>query len=148
MNSYFGYIRVSTPKQGRGVSLDEQRAAILAYADRYGFKIANWFVETETAAKLGRTEYTKMIKALERGQVQGVIIHKIDRGARNLKDWANLGELIDRGVEVKFVHESLDMHSRGRRLAADIQAVVAADYVRNLRDEVLKGFYGRLKQGV
>jgi site-specific DNA recombinase len=148
MNSYFGYIRVSTPKQGRGVSLDEQRAAILAYADRHGFKIANWFVETETAAKLGRTEYTKMIKALERGQVQGVIIHKIDRGARNLKDWANLGELIDRGVEVKFVHESLDMHSRGGRLAADIQAVVAADYVRNLRDEVLKGFYGRLKQGV
>ena len=148
MNSYFGYIRVSTPKQGRGVSLDEQRAAISAYADRQGFKIANWFVETETAAKLGRTEYTKMFKALERGQAQGVIIHKIDRGARNLKDWANLGELIDRGVEVKFVHESLDMQSRGGRLAADIQAVVAADYVRNLRDEVLKGFYGRLKQGV
>jgi len=148
MKQYFGYIRVSTPKQGRGVSLDEQRAAISAYADRNGFHILNWFVETETAAKLGRTEYTKMIKALERGQVQGVIIHKIDRGARNLKDWANLGELLDRGIEVKFVHESLDMHSRGGRLAADIQAVVAADYVRNLRDEVLKGFYGRLKQGV
>ncbi len=148
MKSYFGYIRVSTPKQGRGVSLDEQRTAISAYADRQSFKIASWFVETETAAKLGRTEYTKMFKALERGQAQGVIIHKIDRGARNLKDWANLGELIDRGVEVKFVHESLDMQSRGGRLAADIQAVVAADYVRNLRDEVLKGFYGRLKQGV
>jgi DNA invertase Pin-like site-specific DNA recombinase len=148
MKQYFGYIRVSTPKQGRGVSLDEQRAAISAYADRQGLHILNWFVETETAAKQGRTEYTKMIKALERGQVQGVIIHKIDRGARNLKDWANLGELLDRGVEVKFVHESLDMHSRGGRLAADIQAVVAADYVRNLRDEVLKGFYGRLKQGV
>ena len=148
MKQYFGYIRVSTPKQGRGVSLDEQRAAISAYADKHGLHILNWFVETETAAKLGRTEYTKMIKALERGQVQGVIIHKIDRGARNLKDWANLGELLDRGIEVKFVHESLDMHSRGGRLAADIQAVVAADYVRNLRDEVLKGFYGRLKQGV
>ena len=148
MKQYFGYIRVSTPKQGRGVSLDEQRAAISAYADKHGLHILNWFVETETAAKLGRTEYTKMIKALERGQVQGVIIHKIDRGARNLKDWANLGELLDRGIEVKFVHESLDMHSRGGRLAADIQAVVAADYVRNLRDEVLKGFYGRLKQGI
>jgi site-specific DNA recombinase len=148
MKLYFGYIRVSTPKQGRGVSLDEQRAAISAHADRHGFKIANWFVETETAARLGRTEYTKMMKALERGQAQGVIIHKIDRGARNLKDWANLGELIDRGVDVQFVHESLDMQSRGGRLAADIQAVVAADYVRNLRDEVLKGFYGRLKQGI
>ena len=148
MKSYFGYIRVSTPRQGRGVSLDEQRSAILAYATRHNFKIAEWFVETETAAKQGRTEYTKMIRGLESGKAVGVIIHKIDRGARNMKDWANLGELIDAGVDVQFVHESLDLRSRGGRLAADIQAVVAADYIRNLRDEVLKGFYGRLKQGV
>lgn len=74
--------------------------------------------------------------------------HKIDRGARNLKDWANLGDLIDGGVEVHFAHESLDMNSRGGRLSADIQAVVAADFIRNLRQETRKGFYGRLKQGI
>ncbi len=148
MKTYFGYIRVSTPKPGRGVSLDEQKEAIVRYAERNGLGLTDWYVETETAAKQGRTEYTKMIRALEGGKANGVIIHKIDRGARNLKDWANLGELIDRGVDVKFAHESLDMRSRGGRLAADIQAVVAADYIRNLRDEVMKGFYGRLKQGV
>jgi site-specific DNA recombinase len=48
---------------------------------------------------------------------------------------------------VHFAHESLDLASRGGRLSADIQAVVAADYIRNLRQEVKKGFYGRLKQG-
>ena len=84
---------------------------------------------------------------LEKGQAAGVIIHKIDRSARNLKDWAQLGEMIDRGIEVHFAHESLDLASRGGRLSADIQAVVAADYIRNLRQEVRKGFYGRLKQG-
>lgn len=148
MKSYFGYIRVSTPRQGRGVSLDEQRAAILAFAAKRGLKIAEWFVETETAARQGRTEFTKLIRGLESGKAVGVVIHKIDRGARNMKDWANLGELIDAGIDVQFAHESLDLRSRGGRLAADIQAVVAADYIRNLRDEVLKGFYGRLKQGV
>src|ERR1700685_4627630 len=146
---YFGYIRVSTAKQGeRGVSLQEQQSAIGQYAQRYGLNIAQWFEGRESAAKRGRPVFTQLMRALRKGTARGVIIHKIDRGARNLKDWADLGELIDRGVEVKFVHESLDMHSRGGRLAADIQAVVAADYVRNLRDEVLKGFYGRLKQGV
>ena len=84
MKRYFGYIRVSTPRQGRGVSLDEQRSAISAYAARHGFKIAEWFVETETAAKQGRTEYTKMIRGLESGKATGVIIHKIARGARNM----------------------------------------------------------------
>jgi site-specific DNA recombinase len=40
------------------------------------------------------------------------------------------------------------MTSRGGRLSADIQAVVAADYIRNLREEVKKGQRGRLKQGL
>ena len=89
-----------------------------------------------------------MLRLLQRGKADGVVIHKIDRGARNLRDWADLGELIDQGIEVHFANESLDLNSRGGRLSADIQAVVAADYIRNLRDEVRKGFYGRLKQGV
>ena len=41
-----------------------------------------------------------------------------------------------------------DLRSRGGRLTADIQAVIATDYIRNLRDEARKGIYGRLKQGV
>lgn len=77
-----------------------------------------------------------------------MIIHKIDRSARNLKDWADLGTLIDSGVEVHFASESLDLNSRGGRLSADIQAVVASDYIRNLREETKKGIYGRLKQGL
>jgi site-specific DNA recombinase len=56
--------------------------------------------------------------------------------------------LLDAGVEVHFANESLDLHTRGGRLSADIQAVVAADYIRNLREETKKGFYGRLKQGI
>jgi hypothetical protein len=75
------------------------------------------------------------------------VIHKIDRSARNLKDWADLGELIDQGIDVHFANESLDLNSRGGRLSADIQAVVASDYIRNLREEAKKGIYGRLKQG-
>lgn len=148
MRKVYAYIRVSTVKQGeRGSSLLEQRGAIDAYAKRHELEIAEWFEETETAAKQGRRVFNHMLQLLDRKQAAGVIIHKIDRSARNLRDWANLGELIDRGVEVHFAHESVDLKSRGGRLSADIQAVVAADYIRNLRDEVKKGFYGRLKQG-
>lgn len=146
---YFGYIRVSTPKQGeKGVSLVEQRAAIDQYSKRFGLTIDRWFEEQETAAKLGRPLFNQMIRLLKNRKACGVVIHKIDRSARNLKDWADLGGLIDTGVEVHFANESLDLHTRGGRLSADIQAVVAADYIRNLREETKKGFYGRLKQGV
>src|ERR1700722_12212446 len=149
MQGYFAYIRVSTVKQGeRGTSLDEQRSAIAAYAQRNNLAITEWFEEMETAAKQGRRQFTRMLAELRRGRAKGVVIHKIDRSARNLKDWAQLGDLIDAGVDIRFAHESLDLTSRGGRLSADIQAVVAADFIRNHRQTVRMGFEGRLKQGL
>jgi site-specific DNA recombinase len=147
--NFYGYIRVSTPRQGeRRVSLQEQKAAIERFAEQNRFAVTRWFEERETAAKRGRRQWAEMLTLLRQGKAKGVLIHKIDRSARNLRDWADLGELIDRGVEVHFVNESLDLQSRGGRLSADIQAVVAADYIRNLREEALKGINGRLKQGI
>lgn len=149
MKGYIGYIRVSTVKQGtKGVSLIEQRDAILRYAERMGFTITIWLEEMETAAKQGRPVFNRALKLLRTGKAKGIILHKLDRGARNLRDWAAIGELSDQGIEIHFVTESLDLQSRGGRLSADIQAVVAADYIRNLREETRKGFYGRLKQGL
>jgi site-specific DNA recombinase len=144
----FAYIRVSTPKQGKGVSLQEQKEAIIRFAERNGFEIIQWFEERETAAKRGRPVFNKMLNLLKTGDANAIIIHKIDRSARNLRDWADLGELIDQGFNVYFANESLDLHSRGGRLSADIQAVVAADYIRNLKEETRKGFEGRLRQGL
>ena len=148
MKKFYAYIRVSTAKQGEhGVSLTEQRDAIQRHAEKNDLVIETWFEERETAAKRGRPVFTEMLALLQQGKATGVIIHKIDRSARNLRDWADLGELIDRGIVVHFANESLDLHTRGGRLSADIQAVVAADYIRNLREEAKKGIYGRLKQG-
>src|SRR5207302_10170183 len=106
-----------------------------------------WFEERESASQKGRPTFTEMLRLLRRGTVQGVIIHKIDRSARNLEDWADVGKLVDAGVEVHFATENLDLRTVAGRLSADIQAVVAAHYSRNLREEVKKGIYGRLKQG-
>lgn len=148
--TYIAYTRVSTQKQGStGVSLQEQKRSIIRYAEQHQLTIASWHEETETAAKSGRTEFQKVVRVIqqESGRL-GLLMHKIDRGARNLKDWATIGELMDQGVDVRFVHDNLDMQTRGGRLTADLQAVIAADFIRNLRDEVKKGIQGRLRQGL
>jgi DNA invertase Pin-like site-specific DNA recombinase len=149
MNTFYGYVRVSTVKQGtQGVSLEAQRDSIAAYASRNGWQIVEWFEELQTAAKRGRPILARMMKQLRAGKAHGVIMHKIDRGARNLRDWADLAELMDTGIVVHFANDGLDMSSRGGRLSADIQAVVAADFIRNLSEETKKGLQGRLKQGL
>lgn len=148
MKLCFGYIRVSTQKQGEGVSLQEQKDAIEIFASRQNLHVIEWFEEKETAAKSGRPVFNKMLRELKRGKASGMIMHKIDRSARNLKDWAIVSELPDQGIQVYVATESLDFNSRGGRLTADMLAVIAADFIRNLREECRKGIRGRLKQGL
>ncbi|HEX3533483.1 MAG TPA: recombinase family protein [Gemmatimonadaceae bacterium] len=148
MKQLFAYIRVSTAKQGQGVSLQEQRASIERFAARVGAEIIEWFEERKTAAKTGRPEFVRMMRMLRQGKASGVVIHKIDRSTRNYRDWADIDELIDSGIDVHFANDDLDLRSRGGRLAADIQVAMAVDYIRNLREETLKGIHGRLKQGI
>lgn len=148
MKHCYGYIRISDPKQGKGVSLEAQKDDMLRYAGRNGLRISQWFEERKTAAKSGRPVFARMMKLLRQRKADGVVIHKVDRSARNLADWAHIGELSDEGIDIHIVSETLDFRSRGGRLSADIQAVIAADYIRNLREEAYKGLYGRLKQGL
>ena len=106
------------PRRVRHVTtpIDGHRLVFIAlYAERHGIQIAEWFEERLTAAKRGRPLFTKMLKNLRRGEAQGVVIHKIDRSARNLRDWAELGELIDGGVLVHFAIDTFELASSAQQ---------------------------------
>ena len=148
MKPCFGYIRVSTARQGDGASLEAQKDAITGFASQNNLTITKWFEERETAAKVGRPIFDAMLRALSRGDAQGIVIHKIDRSSRNYADWARLDDISQMGVKIFFAADSLDFDSRGGRLLADIQMALAADYSRNLSLEVKKGIYGRIKNGI
>ena len=146
---FYAYIRTSTVKQGtEGVSLDVQRSEADRLARQKGVQITKYFCEMETAATQGRPKFTQMIRELRAGSAEGLILHKIDRGARNLREWSDITDLIELNIKVYFVHDALDLTTRGGRLTGDMLAAVAADYVRNLREETKKGILGRLKQGL
>ncbi len=150
MTNYFAYIRVSTLKQGEsGVSLQEQRDIMQRYAAHKGLTIVRWFEEMETASKVGRPLFNQMMALIKKGSAGGVIIHKVDRSARNRLDWAELMELAQvGGIDVHFASESLDLNTAAGMFSADIQAAMAVHYSRNLSEETKKGYYGRLKQGL
>lgn len=148
MISCFGYLRVSTVRQGEGVSLQEQRSAIEDCAQKRGLIISEWFEEKETASKAGRPVFNQMIKRLRHGHAEGLVVHKLDRSARNLHDWAIVSALMDANIVFHIATEPIDFSTRGGRMTADFLAVIAADFSRNQREETRKGLYGRLKQGL
>jgi DNA invertase Pin-like site-specific DNA recombinase len=148
MISCFGYIRVSTQRQGEGVSLEAQRAAIEQCAQQRGLLVTEWFEELETASKAGRPIFNNMIGRLKRHHAEGLVVHKLDRSARNLRDWNTVSELMDHGIEFHIATEPIDFSTRGGRMTADFLAVIAADFSRNQREETKKGLNGRLLQGL
>lgn len=148
MISCFGYIRVSTQRQGEGVSLEAQKLAIEQCAQQRGLIVTEWFQELETASKAGRPIFNNMTSRLKRGHAEGLVVHKLDRSARNLRDWNTVSELMDHGIAFHIATEPIDFSTRGGRMTADFLAVIAADFSRNQREETIKGLNGRLKQGL
>jgi len=143
----FGYIRVSTPKQGMGVSLEVQKDEIIRFAKSKDLHIATWFMEKKSASKGFRPQFDIMISKLHQKEADGFIAHKIDRMMRNRDDWALLNHFIDDGYEIHSAGESIDFTNPSGRFVADIQAAQATHYSFNLSREAKKGLYGRLKQG-
>ncbi|MEM9422899.1 MAG: recombinase family protein [Pseudomonadota bacterium] len=148
MKPCFGYIRVSTPKQGEGVSLDVQKDDIAQAAKQRGLLITEWFVELETASKVGRPIFNAMAGRLKRGHAEALMLHKLDRGSRNMTDWGDVSRLLDQGIEFHIATDPTDFNSRAGRFIADMLAALAADFSRNQREETKKGLRGRLKQGL
>lgn len=84
---YIAYIRVSTMGQSlHGTSLAEQRSAIQRYAERHELQIDRWVEEVQSASRKPRRVFKQLVIELASKISTGLIIHKIDRGARNLRD--------------------------------------------------------------
>jgi DNA invertase Pin-like site-specific DNA recombinase len=123
-----GYIRVSTDQQAdRGVSLDAQRERVRAMAVVQGAELLDVIVDGgESAKTMNRPGLQRVLSLVNGGQVQSVIVAKLDRLTRSVKDLCTLLELLERrGVALISVAESLDTGSAAGRLVITIMAAVS-----------------------
>src|SRR5947209_3547834 len=79
-----GYVRVSTDKQG--ISLEAQAEKIKAMALVQGTELIDIIVESESAKSLNRPGMAKLLALVDKGKVQAVIVAKLDRLTRSVKD--------------------------------------------------------------
>lgn len=123
-----GYARVSTDKQAdRGVSLEAQAEKIRAMAVVQGVTLLDIIVDAgESAKSLHRPGMACLQAMVNAGEVQTVIIAKLDRLTRSVKDLAELMERFQkRGVSLVSVAESLDTGSAAGRLVLNIMTAVS-----------------------
>ena len=106
-----GYVRVSTDRQAeQGVSLEAQESKIRAMATIHSAELLEVIVDGgESAKSLNRPGLQRLLALMNAGQVQAVIVAKLDRLTRSVKDLCNLLELFEkRKVALISVAESLD----------------------------------------
>jgi site-specific DNA recombinase len=123
-----GYVRVSTDKQAdRGVSLDAQAEKIRAMAVVHDAELIDIIVDGgESAKSLNRPGMARLLALLDSGDVQSVIVAKLDRLTRSVKDLCTLLERFERrGVALVSVAESLDTSSAAGRLVLNIMTAVS-----------------------
>jgi site-specific DNA recombinase len=123
-----GYCRVSTDQQcERGVSLAAQAQKVRAMALVHGAELVAVIQEGgESAKTLDRPGMQRVLAMVERRQVQAVIVAKLDRLTRSVRDLCELLELLERrGVALISVAESLDTSSAAGRLVINIMAAVS-----------------------
>src|SRR5271163_469341 len=89
------YARVSSKEQEKeGFSIPAQLKLLKDYAATNGFKVAQEYVDVETAKQTGRAAFGEMIAFLKANRsVRAMLIEKTDRLYRNLKDWVTVDEL-------------------------------------------------------
>jgi site-specific DNA recombinase len=149
------YLRVSSAAQAdkdydsEGFSLPAQRAACERKAASLGAQVVESFVERGESgtSTSGRRALTAMLARLSEGDIDYVIVHKVDRLARKrADDSAILQAIRDAGATLVSVSENIDETPSGMLLHG-IMASIAEFYSMNLAAEVMKGTTEKAKRG-
>ena len=151
------YLRVSTPGQAErgggndeGFSIPAQREANKRKAYSIGAMIGKEFVDRGASARSAdRPELQKMLAYIKenRERVDYVIVHKVDRLARNRGDDVDITRaLVEANVQLVSASESIDNTPSGMLLHG-IMSSIAEFYSQNLSTEVKKGMGQKVKSG-
>ena len=133
------YCRFSSSNQ-REESIDAQLRAIYKFMGEHDYTPVGDYIDMAlTGTNTDRPNFQRMIEDAKKGLFDVVIVHKMDRFSRNVRDTLNIeSELAQYGVKVISVIEQFSDTPEGQ-LQQIIQLGVGQYYSQNLAREVMKG---------
>ena len=146
------YTRVSTIEQvDEGFSLDAQERALREYCERNDYEVVKHYPEKGRSGKdiKGRPEMTALLADVARRKYDVVIVCRLTRFTRSVRDLANTVELMRKYDTVLIsLSESFDMSTSPGRLMLNILGVIAQYEREVISDQVYIGLTERAMQGL
>jgi site-specific DNA recombinase len=121
------YVRVSTEDQATtGVSLDAQEARVGVHCAAMGWDVSEVVRDAgESAKSLKRPGITQILERVRAGAVERIIVAKLDRLTRSIRDLSDLIDLCAKhDVALVSVAETLDTSSAAGRMVVNMLGVV------------------------
>ena len=143
------YIRVSTEHQANGYSLSTQKALLVRHARDKGYEVADIYREVGLSGKnTNRPELQRLLEDARHHRFDLVLVWKVDRISRNLKDLMGLiEELRDHGVEFAAADQQFDTTDPVGLLTLHVIGSFAQFERELIVERTREGHLHRLKQG-
>lgn len=138
------YIRVSTEDQ----TAENQLPDCLKYIDAYGHQLVEVYKDTLTGTTTSRPGLQAMLDAGKRRHHDSVLIWRLDRLSRSVKDMLQLiAELQSQHIRLISVRDSLDLDSAAGKLLLHVLASVAQWESDVCRERTLAGLASARAKG-
>jgi site-specific DNA recombinase len=144
------YVRVSTEEQAKeGYSISAQKERLTAYCMSQGWEIVNFYVDEGYSAKnMDRPELKRMLKHIQEGIIECVLVYRLDRLTRSVLDLYKLLELFEKhNCKFKSATEVYDTTTAMGRMFITIVAALAQWERENLGERVRMGMQEKARQG-
>ncbi len=116
------YARVSTDEQLKGYSIGVQTEKLIQYVELHDIKDYEVFTDEGYSAKnLNRPAIKDVMRRLKKGEFQGIIVHKLDRLTRRVRDLQDIVDFIDSNhLQLISLNENLDSKTANGRFHLNI----------------------------
>lgn len=143
------YVRQSKDKDSDGASVARQRVECEALAAANGWTVVETFEDNDVSATTGkrRPAFEAMLKAAESGQLDRIVVWRIDRLYRKLADLVTITEKLRDVPIVTVMSGRIDLSTADGRLHANMLGAVAQHEGEAKAERIALKFEQRAREG-
>ena len=145
------YARVSTTNQAEeGYSIDGQIDSLERYCEAMGWDVYNKYIDAGfSGGSLKRPEMSNLINDVKKGLFDTVLVYKLDRLSRNVRDTLYLIKDVFNINKIDFVsiQENIDTSSAMGTLFLTLLSAIAEFEREQIKERMQLGKLGRAKSG-
>lgn len=146
------YVRVSTERQAEeGYSLDDQARRLGYYCESQEWNVdaKRVYIDAGVSGKsTHREQFQAMMSAARSGEITRIVAMKLDRIARNVKDFLGIvDELKTAGCDLVLIKESFDTSTPHGKFALTMFAAMAELEAATITERVMSGKAQKASEG-